>query len=546
MPTKEELENALRKADQLGNVSDAKRIAAEIRKLDSLTNKDITANTIGKGITVPPVTTSPVTTPPPSNVPTQPKDDRYVPEWGQKNPRLYGAAGALTEVLRPLAEFGGLAGGSVIGAGTGGPVGAVTGGTLGYAGGKELTNIADRFLGNKPPSSSVADELRRVGGNIKEGAMLEAGGQVAGPILGTGYQKVVKPTLEATGKGISEVAGLITGTGGKTYRQLADAAREGGTRLEIALNNLRGGEPLESVVVEANAALRSMHKARTDMYLTDMAKLSESKTVLNFKDIDDAFKSILKEFKIGNTWTVSKSTVNKVKEVQEAILQWKNGPKELRTTVGFDKLKQLIGDLRPDKLDATKASYVVDKMYDAIRKTIIRESPEYAKIMKEFESSISVTKQIEKVLSLGRDITKQEAALRKLQSVLKDNVNTTWGGRENLAKLLEEQGGANILDRIAGQTGSAWTPRGGFANVPPGLAAIGALTGFVNPVALSGALLTSPRLVSELAVKGGQTAGRITKATTPERSARIGQAAYYPFIDENETVNQLRNGGLTR
>ena len=27
MPTKEELENALRKADQLGNVSDAKRIA---------------------------------------------------------------------------------------------------------------------------------------------------------------------------------------------------------------------------------------------------------------------------------------------------------------------------------------------------------------------------------------------------------------------------------------------------------------------------------------------------------------------------------------
>jgi hypothetical protein len=184
-------------------------------------------------------------------------------------------------------------------------------------------------------------------------------------------------------------------------------------------------------------------------------------------------------------------------------------------------------------------------MYDAVRKTIIRESPEYAKIMKEFESSISVTKQIEKVLSLGRDITKQEAALRKLQSVLKDNVNTTWGGRENLAKLLEEQGGANILDRIAGQTGSSWTPRG-LANISPGALTLGVATQYLTPAALSAALLTSPRLMSELAVKGGQTAGRITKATTPERSARIGQAAYYPFIDENETVNQLRNGGLTR
>ena len=98
------------------------------------------------------------------------------------------------------------------------------------------------------------------------------------------------------------------------------------------------------------------------------------------------------------------------------------------------------------------------------------------------------------------------------------------------------------MDRIAGQTGRAIIPRG-LARLPSGLAVAGSV---LNPQFLKAALLTSPRLMSELAVKGGQTAGRITKATTPERAVRIGQAAAYPFIDENETVNQLRNGGLTR
>ena len=544
MATREELENALRKAHKLGNVDHAKRFATEIRKLNTQTSEDITANTIGQGIPIPPVTTSPVTTPPPSNVPTQPKDDRYVPEWGQKNPRLYGAAGALTEVLRPLAEFGGLAGGSVIGAGAGGPVGAVAGGTLGYAGGKEVTNIADRLLGNKPPSSSVADELRRVGGNVKEGAMLEAGGQVAGPILGTGYQKVVKPTLEGTGKLISEVGGVLTGTGGKTYRQLADAAKEGGTRLEIALNNLRGGEALETVVKEARGALKSINDARTSLYIKDMEKLEGAKIKMSFKVIDDAFEDVMKNFKYAGEWSGGEKTKKVIFKIKEKIQRWKTGDSDLRTAYGFDKLKQLINDFQPKSTEKTKASAVVTQMANAVRKTIIKESPEYAKIMKEFENSISLTKEITKALSIGDKAT-QEAALRKLQSVLKDNVSTTWGGRENLTKLLEEQGGANLLDRIAGQTGSSWMPKGGFANlVPSGLIYGSTIT--ASPAMAIPALLSSPRLMSEAAVKGGQLAGRITKATTPERSARIGQAAYYPFIDENETVNQLRNGGLTR
>ena len=73
-----------------------------------------------------------------------------VPEWGRKNPTLYGIAGAAREVLGPIIEAGGAllggAGGAVAGA-PAGPVGAAAGGVAGagggYAAGKEITRLAD-------------------------------------------------------------------------------------------------------------------------------------------------------------------------------------------------------------------------------------------------------------------------------------------------------------------------------------------------------------------------------------------------------------------
>jgi len=83
--------------------------------------------------------------------------------------------------------------------------------------------------------------------------------------------------------------------------------------------------------------------------------------------------------------------------------------------------------------------------------------------------------------------------LRKLQSLMRNNVNTNYGNRVGMAKALETQG-ADILPAVAGQAASSFTPRG-----LQGLAASGAgLAAFANPATLSVLPFTSPRLMGEL------------------------------------------------
>ena len=119
-----------------------------------------------------------------------------VPEWGRKNQRLYGLAGAAREVLGPIVEAGGAllggAGGTLAGA-PAGPVGAATGGVAGagagYAAGKEITNLADIALGNVAPQP-LAQAPERLKQAALEGAAMEVGGRLAAPVIAKGAQAV--------------------------------------------------------------------------------------------------------------------------------------------------------------------------------------------------------------------------------------------------------------------------------------------------------------------------------------------------------------------
>lgn len=119
-----------------------------------------------------------------------------VPEWGRKNPELYGIAGAAREVFGPIIEAGGaLLGG--LGGGTagavGGPVGAAAGGVAGaaggYAAGKEITNLADIALGNVAPQA-LSQAPERMKQAALEGATMEVGGRLAAPVIAKGAKMI--------------------------------------------------------------------------------------------------------------------------------------------------------------------------------------------------------------------------------------------------------------------------------------------------------------------------------------------------------------------
>ena len=124
--------------------------------------------------------------------------------------------------------------------------------------------------------------------------------------------------------------------------------------------------------------------------------------------------------------------------------------------------------------------------------------------MSGYEKASKNIKEIERTLSLG-DKKSSDTALRKLQSTMRNNVNTNYGKRADLVKQLEDAGATNISEKLAGQALSSWTPRGLGSIVAGGAGAAGVAT--LNPLLALPVAMQSPRLMGEASYYAGKTAG---------------------------------------
>jgi hypothetical protein len=119
----------------------------------------------------------------------QPAQQRGTPpSWAAEYPNLYKAAVTTRQMTGPTLEMlGGLAGGAVGTVGTPG-IGTLVGAGAGYAGTKQVLRLADQYLGLEP-RLSPQDAITRATKDIVEGATMEAGGRVAGQVIGAGVGK---------------------------------------------------------------------------------------------------------------------------------------------------------------------------------------------------------------------------------------------------------------------------------------------------------------------------------------------------------------------
>ncbi len=114
--------------------------------------------------------------------------------------------------------------------------------------------------------------------------------------------------------------------------------------------------------------------------------------------------------------------------------------------------------------------------------------------------------------------------MRKLQSLMRKNVNTNYGNRLDLAKQLEQHGNVSLMPALAGQSFNSWTPRGLRGALAGATGGVGLL--WMNPIAIIPAFaMQSPRLVGKTALKAGQVTGHLDKgvSTTSKvlKSAKI-------------------------
>lgn len=363
--------------------------------------------------------------------------------------------------------------------------------------------------------------LRAVPGAGRVGATVQQAGSRIDPlaVIGRGAAGALAP-----------IAGMTTGAGGEAIRQAFEAGRAGGERAKMFRENITGVTDPENVLNAAKQNLSVLRDMKSDQYRSGMVNISKDKTQLSFSGIDKALADAEKRTKFKGE-IKDKAAFNEVTKARELVDNWKSlDPAEYHTPEGLDALKQSVGAILEGLDPKTNAYNTINQIYNSIKSEIVKQAPVYANVMRDYTQSMDQIKEVERALSLGNKAS-ADTAMRKLQSLMRDNVQTNYGQRVRLAKQLEEKGGQMMMPGIAGQSLQSVVPRGMSQVTGGGLTGYLGLTGQI-PQAAASAALSSPRIMGETAYGLGMLARPVTKA---------GQRA--PFLLTPELYNLLIQSG---
>ena len=379
-----------------------------------------------------------------------------------------------------------------------------------------LADISTIFSGGAMAAPrAVAQPLAKIASAIDPLAMTVRGAGKAAGFLG---DKVVAPILGST-----------TGAGREAIEQAFKSGQKGGDAAEQFRANISGRADPTEVLDIARANLQELNAIKQAEYRSGMVNIKNDKSVLDFNDIEKSIqesnKKVTYKGQITNT-----TAAEKLQDVQQKVNNWKNlDPAEFHTPEGLDALKKQIGETL-ETIDFTKQKVAyssVSDIYNSVKSAIQKQAPTYAKTMKAYSEATDQIREVERTLSLGKKAS-TDTAVRKLQSLMRDNVQTNYGQRTKLAKQLESAGGQEFMPGLAGQALSSVAPRGlqGAASLPTGYLAYG--VGGIPAAALTAAT-TSPRLMGETAYATGlasRIGRRFGEIVPPAVDPRLYNALY--------------------
>jgi hypothetical protein len=307
------------------------------------------------------------------------------------------------------------------------------------------------------------------------------------------------------GSTAAALLGNTTGAGSEAIKQAYGAGRAGGSKATEFADNMRGNVPMDDVLGAAKSNLLAMKQIKSAEYNKNMSSVKESQSILDFGGINKALANA-KDKVMFRGQVKNQEAAEALSTIQKTLDDWnKLDPAQYHTPEGMDALKQKVGGIVEKIPFETKTAKMVGgDIVNAIKSEITKQAPEYSKAMKDYHAASDQITEMERALSLGNKASK-DTAMRKLQSVMRNNVNTNYGNRQALAKQLEEMGGREIMPALAGQSLNSGTPRGLQSLGTTG--AIGATAAFGNPLALGLIPLQSPRLVGEASLAAGRVAG---------------------------------------
>lgn len=320
-----------------------------------------------------------------------------------------------------------------------------------------------------------------------------------GAVLGSAIP-VAGKALSPIGKALSNISGSLTGAGAESIKRAYDAGKRGS---QTFLKNLRGQISAENVVGTAKEELRNMVEGNQDLYRAATQKAFRDTTRIPMQSINKKFQQLYDIETLGGHNILKDDTKKVFKDAKELLKEF-NANEDLQNAQGLDILKRRIQDI--DVKPGSNASRIRKELSDNIKDAIGERNPEYKQAMKRYSENKAEIDELSKTFSLNNKAT-IDTALRKLQSTMRNNVNTNYGRRFEQLNNLDFHG--DLQDAIAGQALNALTARGLgkiFTGAGVGLA-------MYNPVGAAATLVsTSPRVAGETAYMLGKQSSNIKKA----------------------------------
>lgn len=343
------------------------------------------------------------------------------------------------------------------------------GGLYGIAQGSGTAEDASQYLASEKPLKDAVT-----------GAVFQS----AVPVVG----ETVKLAAPVIGKGLKNIAGFMTGTGSESVGKAVEAGKQGS---KVFVDNMRRNVSPEEVVGRAKEELQNMVSANNDLYKANMADAFADTTELNVGKVSNKLGELINKETLGGEIPLA-AEEKKVLEKTYEYLRPAFKSRVARTTQGLDKIRRKVADINTEF--GTNAHRLKKAMENIIKDTISEQRPEYRKGLQTYAKNKAEIEEIAKTFSLEKSL---DTALRKLQSVGRNNVQTNYGYRNQLLDTLDF--GGDISNAIAGQAFNTILPRSQASRVLAGLAGL-----HFNPMAL----LASPRLIGETAYGLGRLSSR--------------------------------------
>ena len=392
------------------------------------------------------------------------------------------------------------------------------------------------------PVTGAGGLAARVPGAVgRVGRVIQMTGDLMDPISAAGRAGA------AGGRAVSSIAGYSSGMGDEPARALFNAGRGSAEEGVAARRGMREPPRTGELVDEALAKTDVLADDAQGRYRQAIDATVNSNAQINwgnvYRSIYDTLRSNMTRrggrFKGGPTSRQMMSDV--LNTVYEYTLD-----RNLHNLEGLDALKQELQELQ-HPLGANpvrgqeRANRLVTSVIDGVRNEITRLEPSYSAAMEDYSQWKDLQSELRNTLSLN-DKAATDTTLRKLQSTMRNNVQTNYGGRNELLDTIDSVDRGNLRPgtlraELAGQAANTWTPRGisragGAFAIPAGIAALGGV--LANNPAYAALVapfipMASPRLVGETAHAAGRVTGLLDDfaAANPE-IARAARAAASP------------------